>query len=234
MADDEDRFVCLLPAGPFSAAWLNVYQAADQDDGRPMLYRTVCVEFLDESAARLVSTDTVMLLTSSVREGMAPVSADELAQSTVVAIDEDERAKALFKFVAKDVKAKKDESLHVRLSVGSIESDDAPTLMPALARLGLSIEYGAERLVLPVFEGGFVDWRRLLSHREPAATEISSWSPWVMSRLASMRSCDDGEICTGTITLEHAGPIGAAAVSVDVWPAVTGLVMPCRVEKSAA
>lgn len=234
MADlDDERVVCLVPAASMATAWLNVYQAAGQDDGRPMLYRTVCVEVLDETSVRLVSTDTVLLLTSSVREGMAPVSPDEVAMRTIVAIDEDERAKALFKFVAKDVKAK-DQPATVRLSVGSIESDTAPTLMPELARLGLSIEYAAERLVLPLFEGGFVDWRRLMTHREACATEVVSWSPWAMGRLAAMRSVDVDDITTGALTIEHAGPLGAARVTVDVWPEVTGLVMPMRLGAEVA
>lgn len=224
-----DRTVCVLPAAHLAAAWLNVYQAAGQNEDQPALYRSVCVEIIDASTVRLVATDSYIVLTSAVREGMATVTPDEAAVETIVAIDEDQRAQSLFKFVAKDAKAKQDVDAGVRLSVGSIESDDAPTLMPSLARRGLSIEYGAERLVLPINEVPFPDWRPMLVGREPCATETVSWSPWVISRLASMRSSWDAEIASGVITVEHAGPLGAAAVTVAVWPEVTGLVMPVRV-----
>lgn len=222
----EDRTVCLLPAAPTAAAWLNVYQAAGQGEEAPVLYRTVCVEIIDASTARFVSTDSHLLLTSAVREGMAPVEPDEAPTRTIVAIDEDERAKALFRFVAKDTKAKDNPDATVRFSVGSIEADEAPTLMPSLARLGLSIEYEAERLILPLWDGTYPDWRKLVVGREPSPVARIAWSPWIMSRLSSMRSCLD---CSAAIELDHAGPIGAAAIRVDVFPEVTGVAMPMRI-----
>lgn len=229
----DNRTVCLLPAAPTAAAWLNVYQAAGQGEAAPVLYRTVCVEVIDASSARFISTDSHLLLTSAVREGGAPVADDEAAARTIVAIDEDERAKALFKFVAKDTKAKENiDATVVRLSVGSIESEDAPTLMPSLARLGLAIEYEAERLVLPIWDGEYPAWRHVITGREPSPVGRVAWSPWVMSRLSSMRSCVGGH--TGAITLDHAGPLGAAAVTVDVFPEVSGVAMPMRIGTEAA
>lgn len=223
-------FAVELPARPFAAAWLNVSRAAAEADDRPQLHRAVIVELIDNRAVRLISTDSYMLLRSSVRNTLPDgyfdtVEDDEAAQRSVTAIDEDHRARALLKYAWKD--AKEDLSATIILSVESLERDEAPTLMPSLAKLGLSISYGAERLVLPLFDSEPLNWRPLAVGRESCPTDSVAFTPEFLARLDGLYTCGE---TTNTATFGLAGPIGAAAISVDVVPDLSGILMPVRVD----
>lgn len=219
-----------LPARPFAAAWLNVSRAAAEAEDRPQLHRAVIVELIDNRAVRLISTDSYMLLRSSVRNELpdgpfTTVEDDEAASQTVTAIDEDHRARALLKYAWKD--SKDDPYATIVLSVGSIERDEVPTLMPSLAKLGLSISYGAERLVLPLYDADPLNWRPITTRREQCATDTVTFAPEFLARLDGLYTCGE---TTNAATFNLAGPIGAAAVTVDVTPDLTGILMPYRTD----
>lgn len=234
-AHDPDIPVVELAARPFAAAWLNVARAASDEQDLIPLYRTVLVEILDDHTVRLMSTDSVMLLTSHVRlDRDAPswsglVTADELPVATPVAMDWDHRATALCKFIFKDTK--ETPTTLMRLWVGPMpDVDGAPTLGEDVARDGLTLEYVNERLTLPLYEGDPVDWRRILSGREQCACDTIGYNPNHLARLGGMYSAG---ATSGTLTMHLAGPLGITAVHVDVEPPVTGGLMPARIGAEA-
>lgn len=219
-----------LPARAFAAAWLNVSRCSSDDEERPSLYRSVAVELIDPESVRLVATDSYMLLCSSVRVShdtpgwCEPVEDDEVPYRTVVAIDENYRLRALLKWAWKATKD--DETAMVRLSVGSTETDEAPTLMPELARMGLTVDFEAERITLPIFDGPYPDWRGMFADREPCATGAVAYNPQFLARLDGLHTLVD---LAAPVAFDLAGPIGMTCLTVDVRPSLAGGLMPTRV-----
>lgn len=211
----------VLPAHQFSAAWLNVALASGQDDATPALYRTVQVEFLDASTVRLIALDSYLLLRTVVADD--PVDDGETTDDVVVAMDPDQRMKALMTFVHKA--SKDDPDAEVTLTVASAESPDRPTLDPGMDRQALVVEAGQERLMLDVFDGGMPDWRAIKPPTPSPASAVSGLmlNGELLARFGKFRNGIPHVRCQFNGAL---GVVGIEAPHLE--PPVVGLLMPVR------
>src|SRR5436305_10638746 len=161
-------------AGWLARAWLSVAEASSKDKGRPALDRTMAVEFYGDGV-RLVATDSYMLLTtwvpcfavtSAETVVIAAPDLEESPLSTVVAIDEDGRAKGLFSYLLGLVSAKDAPEILVTLTTGPAPEISGPALVLWEGGAGDCLTIAAddrEALLLGLYEGEYPTWRRLWS-----------------------------------------------------------------------
>lgn len=218
-------------AGWLARGWLSVAEASSKDKERPALSRTVCVEFFADGV-RLVATDSYMLLTAWVpcfEKTEPPAPAPELEESpyaTVVAIDADGRAKGLFAYLLGLVEGKDHPEILVRLTEGPAPEANALALMfdgTGGDCLTISAD-DREALLLELFEGPFPTWRKLWSAFRGGMTPVLALNPDILGRVVKMAKVGGAD----HIDWHFGGPDRVAKVEVEGWPAIAGMVMPCR------
>ncbi len=221
-------------AGWLARAWLAVAEASSKDKARPALNRTVCVEFFTDGV-RLVATDSYMLLTAWVPrfektngEDAAPPAPelDEAPYSTVVAIDEDGRAKGLFAYLLGLTEGKDHPEVLVRLTEGPAPETTGPALVfDSLNGDCLTIAADdREALILGLYDGGYPTWRNVLSSFSPQRPRALALSPDILGRVVKAAKA-------GGATELHwwfGGANKASKVEIEGRPNVVGLIMPLR------
>lgn len=221
-------------AGWLARGWLSVAEASSKDKARPALNRTVCVEF-HADGVRLVATDSYMLLTTwvpcfektSMGETPPPgPGLDEAPYSTVVAIDEDGRAKGLFAYLLGLTEAKGAPEILVRLTEGPAPESTGPALVfDSLAGDCLTIAADdREALILGLYDGDYPTWRPLVGRFHGAMTPTLALNPDILGRVVKMAKVGGAD----HIGWAFGGTIGPARVTVEGSPPITGLVMPVR------
>lgn len=211
-----------------SRAWLAVASASANDPGRPLLHRTICLEEF-KKGHRLIATDGYVLLHSWIPSsgyGDDPTTEpdlDEAPTTTTVAVDLDGRAKALMGYAYSLTRDEDADYLEARLQVMAAESKQ--TALEGMAGRQLVVELpGREKVLLPTFEGEFIDWRHLAIGHAAKATKLVALSQSVLPTLAKLRTWYPGVV---QITL--AGQHSALLIEVEgSWPKLEGLVMPAR------
>lgn len=214
-----------LPARAFAAAWLNAWQATGGDDSAPVLYRTVMVEALADGV-RLWATDRYVLLRSTVDVNGEEIDDDETGP-TLIAMDPDQRAKALMAFILKDTKDGQSIDLDVTIGVScAVSETGAATLAPELSRRTLVLDYKAERLALDLFEAEAPDWRLHGPGAKPEATERIALGEITLKPISALRSADGRH---GPVEMSLSGEAGVIGIRCGVYPEVRGAIMPTRV-----
>ena len=215
-----------------ATSWLAVAVAASDDDERPQLYRTVCVEW-HPTGVRLVSTDGVLLLHAWVPAvghdfDPEPPWERDAFDDFDVAMDVHGRAAGLCRFLLKLAKADDEEEPLVkeaRLAYGTRVVEGTPSF-DGMAPRYVSLELPHhEQVTLEVYEGEFPDWAALYAKRKPRATSELAMAVADTDRLARV-----GRI-VGCEAVRYRYASSTGAVSVDfVAPdlTVSGLVMPVR------
>jgi hypothetical protein len=214
--------------------WLSVAVASAKDEHRGALHRTVSIE-AHSDGVRLVATDSIVLLHTWVPNIEHPLAVapdlDEAPYVRTVAIDADGRARQFYGYVlslANRAAREDQEPPEVRLQLGVIDAlaaEDRPTFDGMEARYVVLELPDMERLKLPVYDGNYPDWRKVLPTFEPVATSRVALDPTVIGRLAKLGPYHRGQALGWTFGGENR----AAAVQVlESHPFVEGLVMPCR------
>jgi hypothetical protein len=209
-----------VPANRFAAAWLNVFLAAGED-GAPSLDRAVQIEVHDDRI-RLISSDSYTMHAAEVPRSLDDDIGQDLdtgsAPDEVLLVHDFEgRAKALMAWVHSSTK--KDEFATVSFWVGSMEDPNQPTLLPALARRGLVLDAGHERVWLPVDESEPFEWRNLFDS-DPDPTIEVAFDPEFLARPAKFKNRVGPVVCTHTD--------GPMVFHVEGNPTVHGLIVPVR------
>lgn len=223
-----------VDAGELARAWLSVATAASTDKSRPALCRTVQVDQYPHGL-QLASTDSYMLLTAWVAEEDyeldSPPGLDEVPYATAVAIDEYGRGAGLLAHLLRltllEDGSRKKIPVQVKLNV-LYEEADAPgdeLQMEGLEALAVTIEEpDSERVHLPVYEGDYPGWRKIVSSRRTETTESIALSQGITKRLAKAAAPHGDTL----IRCWFGGVEGPIAVAFGELPEVTGLVMPSR------
>lgn len=208
-----------LDGGAFASAWLNTALASSDDSNRPALFRTVVVEQYHEryrKGVQLLATDSHLMLGAFVPiEGgeadVLPPTVDEAPTADeVVVIDVNLRLQALLRYVLKEATMADKEGWPgpiVQISIRSNETDAEPTLSPELDRLSFMVETDAERIALPVYEGGFPNWRSMLTNGAHKATKTIGYEPELLGRFGKLTRVP------GPIRFDHRGPNGLVSIS---------------------
>lgn len=218
-----------LPSMRVAEAWLPVWCATSNDAERPVLHRTMCIEWFNGAGLRLVATNSYVLLTSwlGVSEHKPEPALDVKPDLVTVVPDIDKRGLGLVKYAAACAKADKDTegNYHrTRLAVGKPRSSrKTPALADELEQQVLVIGYEGETVELPIMEAEFPSWRALLTGRTPSPTKQLAMSPGVLDALAK----------TGReFTMRFSGELGGVSIETLGGTPVRGLYMPMRVEAS--
>lgn len=222
-----------LPARLFAAAWSNVSLASSQDDERPALFKTVCIEIHGPGEVRLVAADGYMILQSWVTANETPdpgIGVIPDSDHRIVVADTEGLAK---QFAAHLLAAtKKDGEIQwreVTMRLGSLEDPARPTLMPELDRKGLTLITDDLRIQLPVIESPFPSWASMWpteERRAPAGR--CAYNAEFLARFAKFKDA------AGKVSLTFTTAIGPTVVEVQSEPPVSGLLMPMRDEETEA
>lgn len=216
-----------LPGKHLGPAWLNTALAASDDDNRPVLFRSVLVEVFDHGV-QLISTDSYMLLGTFVpraEEDLTPPPAmDEAPNETYVVCDADRRMQGLMRHVIAEAKTaeKHGYACDVTLEVRSAEHPEVPTLDPSMDRAVFVVHTERERLVLPIYEGEFPTWRKLLDVGTDAVEQVAL-SPMLLGRFGKLKAF------AGAICFDFDGSDGLISISTTDESYLFGGLMPVRV-----
>lgn len=221
-------------AGWLARGWLSVAEASSKDKARPALNRTVCVEFFQDGV-RLVATDSYMLLaawvpcfekTSGEDKAPAAPELDEAPYSTVVAIDEDGRAKGLFAYLLGLTEGKDHPEILVRLTEGPAPETTGPALVfDSLNGDCLTIAADdREALILGLYDGPYPTWRTVWSAFSAQRPRALALNPDIVGRVVKAAKAAGAESLHWTF----GGNLKPARVDVDGLPGFSGLVQPQR------
>lgn len=227
------RETLTFDAGWLARGWLSVAEASSKDKGRPALNRTVCVEFYDDGV-RLVATDSYMLLTTWVpcfektsdaeTPDYTPAPIGELPNATVVAIDEDGRAKGLFAYLLSLTNAEGAPEILVTLVTGS-SPETSLGMFDGMTGDCLTIAADdREALLLDLYDGDYPTWRPLVGQFRQAMTTTLALNPDIIGRVVKMAKAS----AALSLDWHFGGPDRVAKVEVVGRPNITGLVMPMR------
>lgn len=215
-----------LPAAQVGQAWLPVWCATSDDSDRPILHRTICIEWFDGRGLRLIATDSYVLLTSwlGVTEHTPEPSLDERPLHTTIASDPDKRGHGLIRYAAAcAAKDRDDDGTYHRttLTVGPPSSSrKTPALAEDLEQQVLTIGYEGETVELLIVEAEYVSWRPLVASTGAAPTEHLAMSPHVLGILAKT-----GREYAWTLS----GELGGIRLRSVAGLPVSGVAMPIRV-----
>lgn len=224
---NEDPIRLTLPARQFATGWLNVWQSTGHDDGGPpAIYRTIVAEAAGDGM-RLWATNSYTLFRSSLDTEGEPIDDDETGP-IFVAMNHDQRAKALLTYVMKDATPKDKPNAVIEVYTATSETGGA-TLTPDLMRGALVLEYENERLALDLYEGEAVEWRGLTKGLRTEAAEGVALNPDVaLKPLVGLKTAG---IEAPPVEFTWGGSHGAASVIVRCDPVLHGVVMPVRIEE---
>lgn len=193
-------------AGQLATAWLNVSQAAGQDDNRPIMYRTTLLE-IHNTGVRLVATDSLLMLYAWV-----PYASDDLANPPAVrtkpteahiVMDHDKRMIDLMRFMRREAKEadKNDWDCFVDLSIQKAADRGGQQVIDSvLAPFVFRASTDRERLELPTYDAEYADWRSVFK-RDAAAVETIRFGVDQFTRLGRL-------VDVSMLHLEMAGTLG--------------------------
>lgn len=218
--------------------WLSVYLATSTvKDENPVLARTIAIEEFT-TGVRLVATDRFVLLTAwvpEVKSNAREPGIEELPERTVIAHD-DRHARgkgllayllALYKQIDPDGDGPEGE---IECSIDFDARQPAGTAPAQATFEGMEPTFvvlnspDLERVYLPVVEGQYPDWRRMVDTFTAEETKHVALNPEFMARLAKLRAWS-----AGALHWMFGGSERVARVDMpESYPHVTGLVMPSR------
>lgn len=215
-------------AARLARGWIATSVAQADDAERPQLYRATAIEVFDDGV-RLICTDASMIVSSWIAAiGSEEVVAPELEAiadwGTVVALDQHRRAEGLMKFLTKLTKPDDAPPIHVTITVG----EDAPHAEGTLTGIGGGEVVGfdvpdQERLLLPVHEAEWLDWRAAFRATAGAISRVA-FGPDILDRVAKI-----GKVFGQAVDCTLCGKLGGALFEIHAAePPVRGRFMPVR------
>lgn len=201
-----------LSARALSRAWLAVSGAASDDEHQDRMFRTVgVIEY--ERGVRLVACDGYWMMAhcwvpawdildeihNDFPAGSGTI-ADDLGDDTVTEVavqDHDLRVRELMRYLARATGGKGVLDRPITLDLGATFADEeAPALLPELEKPGALFELeGAERLLVPTFDGDWFNWRRVIDDIDSRDTLHPGQhiAPWMLTKIAKLAGQLDAE-----------------------------------------
>lgn len=200
MSDSPELPPITLPAEFVIPAWRNAFLASSDDSNHDQLYRTILLEWYPDGL-RFIGTDGYILLASyAAGDRWATTHTapdhDDAPTGSVVAVAADRLMTDFLKHRASEVKAHNREKdpgpgpIDITISIGTIDEPDTPQQRldfgDDLRRLIVSCE--SERIALPLYDGEYAGWRRVLAGYRPAPRAKVKTSPAMYARLGQLRT----------------------------------------------
>lgn len=218
-------------ARALSAGWLSVAQASTKAKDRPVLDRTMAVEFFPDGV-RLAATDSYVLLYAWVpalgyKHNEKAPDFDDAPDETVVARDPDGRAAGLLAYLRSQTED--EEAPDIEVSLGIADGSAQPTHALSFAGFEgkcLVVEGdGREALRLDLSDDDYPHWRGLLVPFTPRRTDAIALSPEIIGRLAKLDKLHPGQ----SLVWQFGGTDKMARLRIGTEPVVVeGAVMPMR------
>lgn len=215
-----------LSARRFALAWRNVQHAASTDPDRPALCRTTLIERHSDGVL-LVSTDGYLMLWAWAADDDCQQYApgmDEAPQASVLVADPSGLPAALMKYLIKSTKDGQhiDRKSTIELSVGTFnDQPDQPTLGGDLERSGLILSAFNEKVVAPIVELDFPDWRRVARARPVKSAARVGLAGQYLAKLGAISTDDHGGVWCSFL-----GQKNGIGIEVPGDPGVSGRLMP--------
>jgi hypothetical protein len=223
-----DQILITLPARSVALAWLNAFAAAGGDSDRPLLCRTLSLEFFAGQGLQLIGCDGTALFRTWVpvqrEEAKAAAWPDyaEVPTRSVVVIDGDGFGLAFMRTLL--AATNDEEHEHEELAITTAPADEGATL-------SLGDEFMTERVILRacgqridlrLFESPYPDWRRLrLGLDAIERMESMTIAPRLLALVGKLKGAH-------AVDLEFYGDRKHIAFVVRGVCEVRGLVMPMR------
>lgn len=215
-----------VDAGAAALAWSNAFLAASQEEGRPLLYRTLAVEFFS-NGVQFVATDGVLLFRTwvSAWQEDAEWPEDDLFSDDplirVVVMDRDHFALGFIKTLMAATK-----ELAVTLTMAVEEAPERGEGEPALgdefSTFVLTLRALGQQLHCRLFEDEFPNWRGLdlgipMSERIPGTTLATK----TLATLGKLKHVT-------ALELDFTGANSRINITSWATDTIRGLVMPMR------
>lgn len=222
----------ILDAAWLARGWLSVYAAASTDEKWFPLYRTVRVEeYLH--GLRLSATDSYMILSAWVperdHEYDPEPGLDEIPEHAATAWDVYQRAGNLLTHLLKLASGEgaKPIDVRVRLDQPLQPDDDDSMSFEGMEAVAVVIDHpDAERVQLVAIEGGYPDWRPLLTKFKAVRTEAIALNHELLARIVKVAKLH-GSGVEAPIKWRWGGNGKAGYIEIGTGePAVMGLIMP--------
>lgn len=211
-----------LNAGDAALAWYNAFLATSQEEGRPLLNRTLSVELFTDGV-QFVATDGVLLFRTWVpawQETVPWPGGFRSPKYAVVVMDRDHFAlgfmKALMAATKESVK-----TLTIAVEVAPQPEAGEPAIGEEFSRFCLTLRALGQQLHCRLFEARYPDWRAFdLGIPMLERVEGVMLSPRVCATLGKVKGA-------GAFALDFEG-VGRCLLSDPLFKSVEGIVMPMR------
>jgi hypothetical protein len=228
-----------LDAGALAQGWLAVKEATGPADKGPFQFRRTVHVDQHTHGVRLAATDSMLLLTCWVPEkdyDLEPEpSLDEIPYASATVIDTYGRGSGLLAYLLRLARSDDHKGLEVALRLNvpwQDEGTDAKDLqIEGFEALAATLEVpDRERLQLPVYEGDYPRWQKIVAQQKNTRTQTLSLSSIIVARLAKAARIfgDWSQVC-----MWFGGKDKPVQVGFGDEPSVSGLVMPCKWDFSA-
>lgn len=230
-APPREDLLLTVNAQSAATAWLNAFLATGDDKDRPVLYRTLVVEFFAEGV-QLIACSGVALFRSwlprSDLEGTALAwpALDEEPRRRVIVMDVERFAVGFMKILHQVTSAEEREFESLTLSVAAQDEGATLSLGEEFVSERLILRSCGQRLDLRLMDGVFPDWRSLqlgIDARE--RVEGIAFGPKVVGLIGKLKGCRQ-------VRFEFHGAeryVGfEAGGGSDIPPLVRGMLMPMR------
>lgn len=149
-----------VPARAAALGWLNAFLAASTEEDRPVLYRTLSVEWFDDGL-QFIATNGHALFRAwvPVQVGAPWPRMDTTPDCRAIVRDTDQFGLAFMRTLLAVTNG--DEGIAVECTVALEYADELPALGEDLSRKRLIITAAGQRLELNVYEAEYPNWRAL-------------------------------------------------------------------------
>lgn len=207
-----------------ATAWLNAFLAASQDEGRPVLCRTLSVEIF-ENGVQFIGCDGTMLLrtwvpsaTAEGDEALWPDVSEEPIERVVVL----DAAKFAVTFIKALLAATKDEDVTELTMALEPVMTEQPALGDDLGEWQLTLSSFGQHMRCTLLDQKYVDWRRLQFGLPPAErVEGMTIAPRLFATVGKLRD-------VSKVDCEFSGANRQILVRATGLTEVRGLLMPMR------
>lgn len=159
---DIDLATATVPARDLAVAWINTFLATSQEESRPILCRTLSLEFFD-NGVQLICTDGTVLIRSWVPrgEGFRWPAHRSKPNATVLVRDPDGFGLAFMRALVRVTGEDEHEGEEIALTVQLQDEDASLALGAAFMSKRLVLRSCGQRIDLQLSEEKYPGWRHL-------------------------------------------------------------------------
>ncbi len=162
MIAEDMQLQMTVKARAVTVAWLNAFLATSDDDAKPALYRTLCLEWFRDGIQFVATNGTALFRTwIPSEEGKAWPILAEVPDRTITVMDPDRFGVGFMKALARVASDDAHEFGEVTFTITPQDEEAELSLGTEFQSERLTIRAFGQRIDLRLFEGEYPDWRRV-------------------------------------------------------------------------